>query len=248
MATDRRTFLKQTGWTMLGGGILISIGSFFPETGRARQKGLSGSLYGFIVDTTTCIGCGKCVQACKTENQVPDECYRTWVERYIITADEKVQVDSPHGALHGFKPADVEGQIEKAFFVPKLCNHCAEANCVQVCPVGATYTTREGFVLVDEKQCVGCGYCVQACPYGARYMHPVRHTADKCTWCYHRVKKDLTPACVVVCPVKARQFGNLNDPESPINRILQEKRISVLKPETGNNPRTLYLGLDKEVR
>ena len=248
MATDRRTFLKQTGWTLLGGGILISIGSFFPAAGRAVQKVPSAALYGFIVDTTTCIGCGMCVQACKTENQVPDECYRTWVERYIITADEKVFVDSPHGALHGFKPAAVEGQIEKAFFVPKLCNHCAEANCVQVCPVGATYTTRDGFVLVDEKHCVSCGYCLQACPYGARYMHPVRHTADKCTWCYHRVKKGLMPACVVVCPVRARQFGNLNDPESTINRILQEARISALKPETGNNPKTFYVGLDKEVR
>jgi tetrathionate reductase subunit B len=58
----------------------------------------------------------------------------------------------------------------------------------------------------------------------------------------------MMPACVVVCPVKARQFGNLNDPESAINRILQEERISVLKPETGNNPRTFYVGLDKEVR
>ena len=248
MTTDRRTFLKQTGWTLLGSGILVSIGSLFPAPGRAMQKVPSKELYGFIVDTTTCIGCGMCVQACKTENQVPDECYRTWVERYIITADEKVHVDSPHGALHGFTSAAVAGQIEKAFFVPKLCNHCAEANCVQVCPVGATYTTSEGFVLVDEKHCVGCGYCVQACPYGARYMHPVRHTADKCTWCYHRVKKDLMPACVVVCPVKARQFGNLNDPQSAIYRILQEERISVLKPETGNNPKTFYMGLDKEVR
>jgi Fe-S-cluster-containing dehydrogenase component len=248
MATDRRTFLKQTGWTLLGGGILVSIGSLFPALGRAMQKVPSKELYGFIVDTTSCIGCGMCVQACKTENHVPDECYRTWVERYIITADEKVHVDSPYGALHGFTSAAVAGQIEKAFFVPKLCNHCAEANCVQVCPVGATYTTSEGMVLVDEKQCVGCGYCVQACPYGARYMHPVRHTADKCTWCYHRVKKGLKPACVVVCPVKARQFGNMNDPQSDISRILQEGRISVLKPETGNNPKTFYVGLDKEVR
>ena len=181
MSTDRRTFLKQTGWTLLGGGILVSIGSFFPAPGRASQKAHSQELYGFIVDTTTCIGCGMCVQACKTENLVPDECYRTWVERYIITADEQVHVDSPHGALHGFKPSEITGKIKKAFFVPKLCNHCSEANCVQVCPVGATYTTSEGMVLVDEKQCVGCGYCIQACPYGARFMHPVRHTADKCT-------------------------------------------------------------------
>lgn len=248
MTTDRRTFLKQTTWTLLGGGILISIGSFFPSAGGALQKTPSPELFGFIVDTTTCIGCGKCVQACKTENCVPDECYRTWVERYIITAGDSVFIDSPHGALYGFKGSGVAGDVKRAFFVPKLCNHCAEPNCVQVCPVGATYMTEEGVVLVDEKHCVGCGYCVQACPYGARFMHPVRHTADKCTWCYHRVKKNLLPACVIVCPVKARQFGNLNDPKSAINRVLKQFRISVLKPETGNNPKTYYVGLDKEVR
>ena len=114
--------------------------------------------------------------------------------------------------------------------------------------MGATYATKEGVVLVDEKHCVGCGYCVQACPYGARYIHPERRTADKCTWCYHRVKKGLMPACVVVCPVEARLFGNLKDPESRVARILREERIGVLKPETGNSPKTFYVGLDKEVR
>ena len=188
------------------------------------------------------------MEACKTENHVPEEFFRTWVERYIITADDTVYVDSPHGAVHGFKDTDVKEKIEKSFFVPKLCNHCTEANCVQVCPVGATYTTKEGVVLVDEKHCVGCGYCVQACPYGARYIHPERYTADKCTWCYHRVKKGLMPACVVVCPVEARLFGNLKDPKSRVAWILKEERISVLKPETGNSPKTFYVGLDKEVR
>ncbi len=248
MAIDRRAFLRQTGLTLLGGGLVVSVGSIFPAIARARQTTSLAERYGFVVDTTTCIGCGKCVEACKIENQVPDDCYRTWVERYIITADERVFIDSPHGALHGFQESAVMSDIKKAFFVPKLCNHCAEPNCVQVCPVGATYMTAEGVVLVDEKHCVGCGYCVQACPYGARFMHPLRHTADKCTWCYHRVKKGLMPACVVVCPVQARQFGRLNDPKSALNQVLKQYRISVLKPETGNNPKTYYVGLDKEVR
>ena len=94
------------------------------------------------------------------------------LRRYIITADGKVDVDSPHGAEHGFKDTRRKEKIEKSFFVPKLCNHCKEPNCVQVCPVGATYVTREGVVLVDEKHCVGCGYCIQACPYGARFINP----------------------------------------------------------------------------
>jgi Fe-S-cluster-containing dehydrogenase component len=251
MNNDRRKFLKQTGWTLLGSGLFVSLGSFLPSLCKASQRqgaALSRELYGFIVDATTCIGCGKCVQACKQENHVPDECYRTWIERYIITADDNVYVDSPHGGMKGFEPKQVPGNIEKAFFVPKLCNHCAEANCVQVCPVGATYKTREGVVLVDEKQCVGCGYCVQACPYGARFINPDRHTADKCTWCYHRIKQELMPACVLVCPVGARLFGNMRDPNSTVSRILREERINVLKPETGNSPKTFYVGLDKEVR
>ena len=60
--------------------------------------------------------------------------------------------------------------MEKAFFVPKLCNHCTHPACVQVCPTGATYKTEDGVVLIDHKYCIGCQYCVQACPYGARYF------------------------------------------------------------------------------
>ncbi len=63
-------------------------------------------------------------------------------------------------------------EIAKAFFVPKLCNHCENPPCVQVCPVGATYQTQDGVVLVDRSWCIGCGYCVMGCPYGVRYFHP----------------------------------------------------------------------------
>lgn len=246
MNMDRRKFIKRTGWTLLGGGLYFSFCTLGTSHGKVTYE--SAQRYGFIVDTTTCIGCGKCANACKKENHVPEEFYRTWVERYIITADEQVLVDSPHGATKGFQPTDFKGPIEKAFFVPKLCNHCKEPNCVQVCPVGATYITREAVVLVDEKHCVGCSYCIQACPYGARYIHPERRTADKCTWCYHRVTRGLMPACVLVCPARARLFGSLADPRSSVSIILREKRINVLKPETGNEPQTFYVGLDKEVR
>jgi Fe-S-cluster-containing dehydrogenase component len=224
--------------------------SVFPLlTSRAYASKKTQHLYAFIVDTEKCIGCGKCVSACKQENNVPEEFFRTWVERYSILKGGEVMVDSPHGAVHGFKPLEIDKtRVEKSFFVPKLCNHCKNPNCVQVCPVGATYVSKEGFVLVDKKHCVGCSYCVQACPYGARYIHPETRTADKCTWCYHRVSKGMEPACVLVCPVGARQFGRINDPESSISKILKEKMLQVLKPETGNEPMTFYPGLDKEVR
>jgi len=240
MNQDRRKFLK----TAFHSGLVITL---FPS-GVMASGGGHDNLYAFIVDTEKCIGCGKCASACREENNVPKDCYRTWIERYRIMENGEVKVDSPHGGEHGFEPVKDTGKVEKAFFVPKLCNHCKDPNCVQVCPVGATYVSKEGFVLVDEKQCVACGYCIQACPYGARFLNPVTNVADKCTWCFHRVKQGFDPACVTVCPAKARLFGKIDDVNSSVHKVLKEKRLQILKPETGNNPMVFYIGLDKEVR
>jgi tetrathionate reductase subunit B len=249
MNHNRREFLKKSGLFLAGSGLSIALFPVAGSSARASSQGIR-NLYAFIVNTETCIGCGKCVEACKKENRMPDPFYRTWVERYTVTNSGEVLVDSPKGAQHGFPPLDIAGHsIQKSYCVPKLCNHCAKPNCVQVCPVGATYVTSDGFVLVDEKHCVGCSYCVQACPYGARYIdHHDGGTADKCTWCYHRIKQGMAPACVEVCPVGARLFGRIDDPDSSVSAILRDKRLQVLKPELGNNPMTFYIGLDKEVR
>jgi Fe-S-cluster-containing dehydrogenase component len=113
--------------------------------------------------------------------------------------------------------------------------------------VGATFRTEDGVVLIDQTYCIGCEYCVQACPYGARFFNEETRTSDKCNWCYHRITKGLLPACVEVCPVGARIFGDRNDPSSPINEFIDNNRIHVLKPETGNAPTCFYIGIDKEV-
>jgi Fe-S-cluster-containing dehydrogenase component len=162
--------------------------------------------------------------------------------------DGKVVVDSPSGAENGFtSDPPAETAIRKSFFVPKLCNHCLDSPCVQVCPVGASYRTPDGVVLVDRTHCVGCGYCVQACPYGCRFMSPKGGWADKCTLCYHRITKGLTTACVQACPVGARLVGDLDDPGSPLKKILETSRTGVLKPELGTHPQVVYVGLDQEV-
>ncbi|HEY5190945.1 MAG TPA: 4Fe-4S dicluster domain-containing protein, partial [Candidatus Deferrimicrobium sp.] len=135
-----------------------------------------------------------------------------------------------------------------SFFVPKLCNQCASPPCVQVCPVGATFQTKDGVVLVNEKTCIGCRYCIQACPYGARYLHPATRTADKCTFCYHRISHGLLPACVEVCPTQARIFGDLNAAASPMSRFLRMNKIHVLKPGLNTEPKVYYANLDGEVR
>ena len=204
--------------------------------------------YAYVINVGNCIGCGSCVRACSAENDVPAGVFRTWVERFIKT-DEGVYMDSPNGSADGFVEADqsvVEASLE-SWFVPKMCNHCHNPPCVHVCPVGATFQTEEGFVLVDDKHCIGCGYCVQGCPYSARYMNPKTHVADKCTWCYHRVKRGKLPACVTVCPTKARLFGDLNDETSEVARIFGERRWLVLKPDQNTDNYCFYIDLPEEV-
>nr|VFJ66033.1 MAG: Fe-S-cluster-containing dehydrogenase component [Candidatus Kentron sp. FM]VFJ66136.1 MAG: Fe-S-cluster-containing dehydrogenase component [Candidatus Kentron sp. FM] len=245
---DRRNFLKG----MLSGSLSVAVpaGAWtLPIRAPQRETNDNGPDYAFVVDVNQCIGCGKCVEACKGENHVPDEVTRTWVERYVAT-DRGIYVDSPKTALEGFPeavPEAVGKRAKWAAFVPKLCNHCKQAPCVQVCPVGATFRSPEGFVLVDPAHCIGCGYCMQACPYGARFINPVTHIADKCTWCYHRVVKGLLPACVTVCPTGARRFGDLDDPRSPVSEVFATDNYSTLKPYMHTDSMCFYLNLPREV-
>jgi len=215
--------------------------------GEGGKKGTI--LFGYLVDTTKCIGCGNCMVACKRENDVPDGEFRTWVERYVYYKDGRVQVDMVTAepfAFAGKSPIDPK-TVEKAFFVPKLCNHCINTPCIQVCPVGASFMSPEGVVLVDPLQCIGCAYCVQACPFGTRFINHKTNVADKCTWCYHRIKHGAKPACVDACPTGTRIFGDMNDPESDISKSLGENRIDVLKSYLGTRPKTRYIGLTAEV-
>jgi Fe-S-cluster-containing dehydrogenase component len=208
-------------------------------------------LYGMGIEIDKCIGCNRCVEACKAENDVPkdDAHYRTWVERYVIKKDGEVAVVNISGSAAAAReglPDDAD--VLRTFFVPKLCNQCVNPPCVQVCPVGATFSTEDGVVLVDANRCIGCSYCIQACPYGARYLNPRTKTADKCTFCYHRVRQGLLPACVEVCPTQARVFGDLRSKASRLVRFARMNKIHVLKPALNTEPKVYYAQLDGEVR
>ncbi len=260
---SRRNFLKKTALGIAGAAIPLSALEIIdPKKLFAQVAAEATSVrWAFVVDTYKCVGCGLCVKACKLENEVPYEAHvtRTWVERYVLTKTGKLYADTPKGARDGFTTAKIdlnadgivdiskEG-IEKAFFVPKLCNQCENPPCVQVCPVGATYQTPDGVVLVDRTWCIGCGYCIMGCPYGVRFFHPVYHTAEKCNFCYHRITKGMKTACVQACPFGARLIGNIKDPNDPVTKIIRDQRVGILKSEYGTKPQVYYIGLDEEVR
>jgi tetrathionate reductase subunit B len=248
---ERREFLAQLAKIPCATLLLGVVGPLkvFAENGEDGYDAAE-HYYAMGIQLEKCIGCGKCVQACKIENDVPEEpfFFRTWVERYVIYDDGEVQVDSPEGGINGFPPLEGEKKVLRTFFVPKLCNHCDNPPCVQVCPVGATYKSVDGVVLVDKDYCIGCRYCIQACPYGARFLDPRTKTADKCTFCYHRITKGLLPACVEVCPTQARIFGELGKLSTPLNRMMRQHNIQVLKPHMNTEPKVFYSDLDGEVR
>jgi Fe-S-cluster-containing dehydrogenase component len=271
----RRDFLRITSKALVGAGVAAGAGALLGQDPAEESASTAAEAtesfptpdydwtehrWAYGIDITRCIGCLRCVEACKAENGVTRDAhhFRTWVERYVyLEGEERARVDShsdPQNiaasgseAEYRFDNRYQDEKVDKAFFVPKICNHCTHPACVQVCPVGATFRAEDGTVLIDHDYCIGCRYCVQACPYGARFFDEEEGVSDKCTWCYHRITKGLQPACVEVCPTNARVFGNLNDESSPISEFMRDNQVQVLKPESGNGPMCFYVGLDKDV-
>lgn len=162
------------------------------------------------------------------ENQPPIGQFRTTVLQYEV--------------------ADYDDGQPAMFNLPRLCNHCDNPPCVPVCPVQATFQREDGIVLVDNERCVGCAYCVQACPYDARFINHETQTADKCTFCEHRLEVGLLPACVETCVGGARVIGDLNDPNSIASQMIAEHKdeVKVLKPDMNTAPRVYYIGMPDE--
>jgi tetrathionate reductase subunit B len=257
--TTRRELLAQTGkfiiLTSAAAAGLEALKGDAPAAAAANPSyQMKDHWWAMTIDIGKCIGCGNCVRGCSAENGVPKGFYRTWIERYHVkeynpdASEQQRQpdVDSPAGGSEGFPEKYHSGG--KAFFVPKICNHCEHSPCVQVCPVGATFESPDGLVLVDKSYCLGCRYCVQACPYGCRFINPETETVEKCTLCYHRISQGLTTACCESCPTGARQLADLKNPHDPVHEFLRDNAVQVLKPHMATGSKVYYKGLDESVR
>ena len=223
-----------------------------------------GVLFGYALDLSRCVGCRRCVKACVEENNQsrPSDTGRhdnpiEWIK--VFQLEKEHGVDLAHGDAY-YAPEQVPA--EGHFYVPVACQQCKNPPCVKVCPTGATWKERDGIVVIDYDWCIGCRYCMVACPYGARRfnwakpnltadaINPNMHVlgnrprekgvVEKCTLCIQRVRAGRYPACVEVCPVGARKFGNLLDPESEIRYVLEHKRVLVLKEELRTIPQFYY--------
>ncbi len=175
-----------------------------------------------------CIGCDACYVACKTDWNVPalKEAYRT--------------------KIWGVEEEDNEGK-PKISFLPVLCNHCEHPPCVTVCPTGASFKRSEdGIVLVDPAMCIGCKACMVACPYDARYYDEQKSAVDKCTFCLPRLSNGLEPACVNTCVGGSRNFGDLNDPQSSVAKLIKNATsITRLKEDQGTLPNVYYITINE---
>ena len=188
------------------------------------SKTLIGSMedgdkrYAMVHDETACIGCTACTDACREVNNVPEG-----VSRLVIKRSEPV----------GEFP-DVGYQFSRI-----SCQHCDNAPCVSVCPTGASFTDpKTGIVDVHGDLCVGCGYCLAACPYQVRFFNPETKSADKCNFCRDtNLKAGKLPACVESCPTKALVFGDLNDPNSEINKVIKSNAVYRAKVDLGTEPK-----------
>jgi len=225
---SRRNFFKTSAIAVTAGATSANADSLKNpgrEAGTFRYVGDKTKHYVMVVDLRKCVGCQACSAACKVENSAPKHQYRTFVSEFEIGSFPDV----------------------KKGFLPQLCNHCESPLCIPACPVDATFKRDDGIVVVDNTMCISCGYCVDACPYDRRFMNSDTKVADKCTLCAHRVDEGLLPACVETCVGGARVFGDINDKNSHVSKLLASLPQNVLKPYVGTNPQTFYISLDNRV-
>jgi len=218
---------------------------------------LDNTEFAYILNIGRCIGCRKCVYACMKENNTSRDPQMQYI-RVLKLKKGSIDLET---SSHDYP--ENEAADPNYFYMPVQCHQCRKPPCIKVCPVKATWMEKDGVVVVDYNWCIGCRYCQAACPYHARRFNFAKTSItsedinpnmgylsnrirplgvmEKCTFCLHRTREGIYPACHDVCPTGARKFGNLRDKNSEVRKILERERIYVLKQEVGTIPRFYYV-------
>ena len=271
----RRNFLRRIGRAAACAGAVAAAGTLgvaqkvaaksesSPSRGSFPTKDYDWTKHhwAFGVDATKCIGCLRCVEACKRENDVAGDAhhFRTWVERYVyLEGDKRARIDSHHdpGEHRGLRfgtripvRQPLPGREGGEGFLRAQAVQPMHASGLRA---GVPYRRhlqgpRTAWCSSTTSIASAAGTACRPVPTARAIFNAREGVTDKCTWCYHRITKGLQPACVEVCPVGARVFGDRNDKQSPISLFIRNNRVQVLRPETGNAPNVFYVGIDKEV-
>ena len=200
MSITRRKFL---GWLGAAG-----VGTTVGKTARAATggqfKGYPGA-NGVLFDSTRCIGCRRCEEACNRVNELPAPERR--FDDLGVLDDKRRTTDTQYTVVNKY---DRQGENAGPLYRKIQCNHCLEPACASACFVRAFTKTETGAVIYNSKVCVGCRYCMIACPFeipAYEYDNAFSPRVMKCTLCYPRIVKGQLPGCVESCPVEALTFG-----------------------------------------
>lgn len=222
----------------------------------SMQESIPNVLFSYGLDLSRCIGCRRCVYACVGENNQSRKPQIQWIRVLRMENGTMDLEESEHYYEGGMVPK------EGHYTMPVQCQQCENPPCVKVCPTGATWKEPDGIVVIDYNWCIGCRYCMAACPYWARrfnFTDPyipkdeinpnthylgnrprMRGVVEKCIFCVQRTRTGRYPACVEACPVGARKFGNILDPESEISKVIETKRVFRLKADLNTQPKFYY--------
>ena len=155
--------------------------------------------YGFYFDSTRCTGCRTCEMACKDYKNLP----QTIAYRHVYDYEGGAWTDAGDGTY----TSDAF-----AYHVSLGCQHCAMPACMAKCPSGAiSKDTDTGLVFIDEEKCTGVGACVETCPYNVPVLDEEAKKGVKCDGCAERVSAGLKPICVEACPLRALEFGDIEE-------------------------------------
>lgn len=192
--------------------------------------------YGIVVDVAKCTGCYNCFLACKDENC--GEEHPGYTAAQPMTGQFWMNVkEVERGAFPKVKLAHV----------PKTCGHCDNPKCMTQAKDGAVYKREDGIVIIDPEKAKGQKEIVNSCPHRVIYWNEALQLPQKCDMCAHLLDRGFKePRCVEVCPTSALTFGDLNDPNSEVAKLVAEKNPTSLNADFGLKENVLYLNVPKK--